>query len=105
MSPELPQRKVWSVEHAARHDGQSEDSLVWLVRLFLPATFGDFWNWAPRALSVHGLLERRCVALRGLLQGIVGEMGVARGGLGVVRRGILTPYWGNRRPKLTPLVL
>ena len=23
----------------------------------------------------------------------------------VVRRGILTPYWGNRRPKLTPLVL
>ena len=27
-------------------------------------------------------LERRCDTLRGLLQGIVGEMGVARGGLG-----------------------
>ena len=71
------------MEHVARHDGQSEDSLAWLVRLLLPATFGDFGTGAPRALSVHGLLERRCDALRRFLEGIVGEMGVARGGLGL----------------------
>ena len=36
------------MEHVARHDGQSDDSLVWLVRLLLPATFGDFWNLSAR---------------------------------------------------------
>ena len=83
MPPKLPQRKGWSVEHAARRDGQSKDSLAWLVRNFCPPPSPTLRTGAHSALSVHGLLERLCDALRRFQQGIVGEMGVARGGLGL----------------------
>ena len=54
-----------------------------LNELVAPLPSATLGTGAPGALSVHGLLERRCDAFRRFLQGIVGEMGVTRGGLGL----------------------
>ena len=54
------------------------------------------WSEMPRSPG-HVFYDR--------LQSVLIEGGFDAFAEAVVRRGILTPYWGNRRPKLTPLVL